>query len=396
MSFLVVYHKLHVVCPGNPYALLLRFVPLIYPRFLVPQHTPTYAVQYTLLRVNQPVSLSLMQPFCDDCTVSIQPALPHGLTIDETATVSGTPLEASNVTQYTVTIRSPERSTATATIVLGIRGSVLQKNSPVEEPKVIPRVLFRLNGEEVTAAQLRLKQAFELAIIPAGIDEYHVSVESSLPAFARFDGYTVRGRVDSVWNQEVTVIVTTADGSAKASIAITTEETADELFFEAIAGAGQVGCRGSTFYSFAAGETVQMDCPLPSFNSTVQCSSQEGCVYQYSLGCHTTPFFAPFGVSDVRVISMRGEPAITQVMDPVIGIVGVPLPTLVMGIEGCYSSFSIASTNTLGWRMNADGLSLGGWAIGVDQSSIRMELAGEKTVSQNFPVNIRRGPKCVV
>ena len=74
--------------------------------------------------MNQPVLLSLFQPVCEHCSVSTQPALPRGLAVDETATISGTPLEASNVTQYTVTIHNPEQKTdVTMTIVLGVRGA---------------------------------------------------------------------------------------------------------------------------------------------------------------------------------------------------------------------------------------------------------------------------------
>lgn len=74
--------------------------------------------------MNQPVLLSLFQPVCEHCSVSTQPDLPRGLAVDETATISGTPLEASNVTQYTVTIHRPEQKTdVTTTIVLGVRGA---------------------------------------------------------------------------------------------------------------------------------------------------------------------------------------------------------------------------------------------------------------------------------
>lgn len=77
--------------------------------------------------MNQPVLLSLFQPVCEHCSVSTQPDLPRGLAVDETATISGTPLEASNVTQYTVTIHSPEQKTdVTTTIVLGVRGACVR------------------------------------------------------------------------------------------------------------------------------------------------------------------------------------------------------------------------------------------------------------------------------
>ena len=59
-----------------------------------------------------------------------------------------------------------------------------------------------LNGEEVSMAALRLKQTFELLPVPAGLDEYTVTVNGDLPWFVTFDGVAFRGRVESLWNQE--------------------------------------------------------------------------------------------------------------------------------------------------------------------------------------------------
>lgn len=70
---------------------------------------------------------------------------------------------------------------------------------------------------------------------------------------------------------------------------------------------------------------------------------------------------------------------------------GVPLPTLLMSIEGLYSSFSISSDNTLGWRMNADELSLGGEAVSEGEASITMTLAGDKVLTEKFSVRVQSG-----
>ena len=85
---------------------------------------------------------------------------------------------------------------------------------------------------------------------------------------------------------------------------------------------------------------------------------------------------------------MTVPPAITAGMESVIGVVGSVLPTLLLGIEGCYDSYAIDSTNTMGWRMNEDGVSLGGWAVEAGQSTIRMALTGKETMTRNFAINV--------
>lgn len=255
--------------------------------------------------------------------------------------------------------------------------------------KAIPSIHFILDGERVLKVRLRLKQTFRLEVLPVGIDEYYVSLNSALPPFVSFDGYALHGRVDRVWNQDLWAFVHAAGLTADASITVVTEETEDKLYFEAISGTGQVLCRDSTFCPFAAGDAVRVIARLPSFTSVVQCFSQEGCVYQYSYLKHTTPFFSPFGVTDKHLVSMDGSLNITQVIDPAVGIVGVPLPTLLMSIEGLYSSFSVSSDNTLGWRMNADGLSLGGEAMSEGEASIAVTLAGDKVLTEKFSVRVQ-------
>lgn len=262
--------------------------------------------------------------------------------------------------------------------------------------KAIPPIDFVLNGERVTKVELHFKQTFRLEVLPAGIDEYYVSLNSTLPPFVTFDGYALHGRVDRSWKQDLGVFVHAAGLTADASITVVTEETEDELFFEAISGTGQVQCNESTFCPFAAGDAVRVIARLPSFTSVVKCFSQEGCVYQYSFQGHTTPFFSPFGVTDKHLVSMDGSLNITQVIDPVVGIVGVPLPTLLMSIEGLYSSFSISSDNTLGWRMNADELSLGGEAVSEGEASITMTLAGDKVLTKEFSVRVQSGYRRVM
>ena len=260
--------------------------------------------------------------------------------------------------------------------------------------KAIPPIDFVLNGERVTKVELHFKQTFRLEVLPAGIDEYYVSLNSTLPPFVTFDGYALHGRVDRSWKQDLGVFVHAAGLTANASITIVTEGTG--LLFEAISGTGQVQCNESTFCPFTTGDAVRVIARLPSFTSAVQCFSQEGCVYQYSFQGHTTPFFSPFAVTDKHLVSMDDSLNITQVIDPVVGIVGVPLPTLLMSIEGLYSSFSISSDNTLGWRMNADGLSLGGEAVSEGEASIAMTLAGDKVLTKKFSVRVQSGYRRVM
>ena len=42
----------------------------------------------------------------------------------------------------------------------------------------------------------------------------------------------------------------------------------------------------------------------------------------------------------------------------------------------------------MGWRMNEDGVSLGGWAVEAGQSTIRMALTGKETMTRNFAINV--------
>ena len=97
--------------------------------------------------------------------------------------------------------------------------------------KVIPPIDFVLNGERVTKVELHFKHTFRLEVLPAGIDEYYVSLNSTLPPFVTFDGYALHGRVDRSWKQDLGVFVHAAGLTADASITIVTEETEDELFF---------------------------------------------------------------------------------------------------------------------------------------------------------------------
>ena len=131
-SHVVVYHSLHAVCPGNPYVLLLRFVPEIFPRYLVHQNDVTYKVTRSLFTVNQPIpplallrtpaelsaarseTLSATRP--ETLSVTVHPDLPEGLEIDEKGTISGVPAEVRPVTEYTVTLNDEE-----VKIELGVR-----------------------------------------------------------------------------------------------------------------------------------------------------------------------------------------------------------------------------------------------------------------------------------
>lgn len=123
-SHVVVYHSLHAVCPGNPYVLLLRFVPEIFPRYLVHQNDVTYKVTRSLFTVNQPIPpLALLRTPAElsaarseTLSVKVHPDLPEGLEIDEKGTISGVPAEVHPVTEYTVTLNDKE-----VKIELGVR-----------------------------------------------------------------------------------------------------------------------------------------------------------------------------------------------------------------------------------------------------------------------------------
>lgn len=139
-SHVVVYHSLHAVCPGNPYVLLLRFVPEIFPRYLVHQNDVTYKVTRSLFTVNQPIpplallrtpaelsaarsetlsatrSETLSAARSETLSVTVHPDLPEGLEIDEKGTISGVPAEVRPVTEYTVTLNDEE-----VKIELGVR-----------------------------------------------------------------------------------------------------------------------------------------------------------------------------------------------------------------------------------------------------------------------------------
>ena len=155
-SHVVVYHSLHAVCPGNPYVLLLRFVPEIFPRYLVHQNDVTYKVTRSLFTVNQPIpplallrtpaelsaarsetlsatrsetlsaarsetlsatrSETLSAARSETLSVTVHPDLPEGLEIDEKGTISGVPAEVRPVTEYTVTLNDKE-----VKIELGVR-----------------------------------------------------------------------------------------------------------------------------------------------------------------------------------------------------------------------------------------------------------------------------------
>lgn len=123
-SPVVVYHSLHAVCPGNPYVLLLRFVPEIFPRYLVHQNDVTYKVTRSLFTVNQPIPpLALLRTPAElsaarseTLSVTVHPDLPEGLEIDEKGTISGVPAEVRPVTEYTVTLNDEE-----VKIELGVR-----------------------------------------------------------------------------------------------------------------------------------------------------------------------------------------------------------------------------------------------------------------------------------
>ena len=139
-SHVVVYHSLHAVCPGNPYVLLLRFVPEIFPRYLVHQNDVTYKVTRSLFTVNQPIpplallrtpaelsaarsetlsatrSETLSAARSETLSVTVHPDLPEGLEIDEKGTISGVPAEVHPVTEYTVTLNDEE-----VKIELGVR-----------------------------------------------------------------------------------------------------------------------------------------------------------------------------------------------------------------------------------------------------------------------------------
>lgn len=139
-SPVVVYHSLHAVCPGNPYVLLLRFVPEIFPRYLVHQNDVTYKVTRSLFTVNQPIpplallrtpaelsaarsetlsatrSETLSAARSETLSVTVHPDLPEGLEIDEKGTISGVPAEVRPVTEYTVTLNDEE-----VKIELGVR-----------------------------------------------------------------------------------------------------------------------------------------------------------------------------------------------------------------------------------------------------------------------------------
>lgn len=185
----------------------------------------------------------------------------------------------------------------------------------------------------------------------------------------------------------LSVVIRSHGVEAEKIIQITTAQPSLVLFFEAISGFGEVMNADGVFAAFSVGDAIALNFPA-AFNSTVRCDYQQGCVYQYSLGSHTTPFFAPFGVLDERAIDMTIPSAIIAGMEPVIGVMGSALPTLLLGIEGCYDSYTIDSTNTMGWRMNEDGVSLGGWAVEAGQSTIRMALAGKETMTRNFAINV--------
>ena len=139
-SHVVVYHSLHAVCPGNPYVLLLRFVPEIFPRYLVHQNDVTYKVTRSLFTVSQPIpplaplrtpaelsaarsetlsatrSETLSAARSETLSVTVHPDLPEGLEIDEKGTISGVPAEVRPVTEYTVTLNDEE-----VKIELGVR-----------------------------------------------------------------------------------------------------------------------------------------------------------------------------------------------------------------------------------------------------------------------------------
>lgn len=131
-SHVVVYHSLHAVCPGNPYVLLLRFVPEIFPRYLVHQNDVTYKVTRSLFTVSQPIpplallrtpaelsaarSETLSATRSETLSVTVHPDLPEGLEIDEKGTISGVPAEVHPVTEYTVTLNDEE-----VKIELGVR-----------------------------------------------------------------------------------------------------------------------------------------------------------------------------------------------------------------------------------------------------------------------------------
>lgn len=139
-SHVVVYHSLHAVCPGNPYVLLLRFVPEIFPRYLVHQNDVTYKVTRSLFTVNQPIpplallrtpaelsaarsetlsatrSETLSAARSETLSVMVHPDLPEGLEIDEKGRISGVPAEVHPVTEYTVTLNDKE-----VKIELGVR-----------------------------------------------------------------------------------------------------------------------------------------------------------------------------------------------------------------------------------------------------------------------------------
>ena len=139
-SHVVVYHSLHAVCPGNPYVLLLRFVPEIFPRYLVHQNDVTYKVTRSLFTVNQPIpplallrtpaelsaarsetlsatrSETLSAARSETLSVTVHPDLPEGLEIDEKGTISEVPAEVRPVTEYTVTLNDEE-----VKIELGVR-----------------------------------------------------------------------------------------------------------------------------------------------------------------------------------------------------------------------------------------------------------------------------------
>ena len=123
-SRVVVYHSLHAVCPGNPYVLLLRFVPEIFPRFLIHQNDVTYKVTRSLFTVRQPIPplvllhtpAELSAARSERLSVVVHPDLPEGLEIDEKGTISGVPAEVRPVTEYTVTLNDEE-----VKIELGVR-----------------------------------------------------------------------------------------------------------------------------------------------------------------------------------------------------------------------------------------------------------------------------------
>lgn len=304
----------------------------------------SYRTSVTSFIVNTPIeSISLLDTSVipENSEVTVKPTLPSGLSINRDCTISGTPMDNTPFTEYSVSLVVDDRIVASTTISFDIHGYSFHLFLCVDPDPVVDEVIIRYNGKEVPSLSVLPGSLFLLEVVVPNTNHYHVDFVE-YPTYMEKDGYRLSGVFTHPWGNELQFKVVSMKGDKSISIPV---EYGSSTYMTTMGhGTAVVYSNRTLILStlFTDGGLYDLNVAHDSYDVKVICKSLSGC------WCLLYPsakwFYSPF--KEVVTHSIDVTPSMIEVVDfpsVVTCIAGSSCPSPIFHVKGVYQDIEVDS-----------------------------------------------------